>query len=183
MKTAAKILNIITLISLGLTIMLLVGMGLLFILLPSLNGGYFEDPTGEVIIGWTYGIIMIVYAIPVIIPFVLGILCTVALEKSKNKTTVLVWGIVSVVCFNTISGILMIIYATDDKNFPQEKTHIAPPPVQSHIEVEPEPVVNTTVDLSDKVITKLKNLKQLKDDGIISEEEYEECRKSLVSKL
>ena len=180
MKLAAKIINIVTLIILGLTVLFLVGIGLLFILLPTLSGGYYEDATGEVIIGWVYGIVFLIYAIPCIIPFILGILITVALDKSKNKTTVLVWGIVSVICFNTISGILMIIYATDEKNFPPDYSRRVVPTTQVHVQEEVKQPASQSNDL---IAEKLTNLKKLKDEGVITQEEFEECKKSLISKL
>ena len=114
---------------------------------------------------------MIVQGI-LIFPLVLGLFALDKLENG-NKDQMTTWGIISIFFVSTLGGIFMLIYANDEKQASSE-------PQRSY---EQSGQFTTSSGNRDDAVTKLKELKDLYDQGILDETTYQEKKQKYLADL
>ena len=113
---------------------------------------------------------MIVQGI-LIFPLILGLFALDKLENG-NKDQMTTWGIVSIFFVSTLGGIFMLIYANDEKQASSE-------PQRSY----EQSGQFTSSGNRDDAVTKLKELKDLYDQGILDETTYQEKKQKYLADL
>ena len=113
---------------------------------------------------------MIVQGI-LIFPLILGLFALDKLENG-NKDQMTTWGIVSIFFVSTLGGIFMLIYANDEKQASSE-------PQRSY----EQSGQFTSSGNRDDAVTKLKELKDLYDQGILDETTYQEKKQKYLANL
>ena len=115
-----------------------------------------------------------------IVPLVVGFIALDKLEKARKKDDLTVIAICTLLFCSTIAGILMLCMTDKDLNNVGKNT-------QNNVKTDDQIVEETDkFQLDDKMASVTKNiekLKELKEQGILSEEEFEKLRKTEVDKL
>lgn len=171
MKTAAKILNIITIIASCFGAFTFLIVGILFLVIP-INEFTYNSPTPVTpeelkaiqVVFNTLGIVFLCVIPMMAIPIVLAIVCNKKIDKATSRDSIIGWAVVDLIFVNFISGILLFIAAFDDN----KKDDV----VEAHVEVT-----------HDNVAIKLKQLNSLRDNCLITDEEYNKKRKEILDSI
>jgi hypothetical protein len=182
MKTAIKVLNIISMVS-GI-------IGIISLIISAIvnfaASGVAEYPEiAATLVG--SGVGSLVGAAFCIVPVILALKVNKAVEEAYSKDQLTVWGIVCLLLVNTISGIL--IFCLPETDFPAYRARMAKQRQAASASaaytqartVAPAPQPQAAPQ-QESIDTKLKNLKNLYEQEVITKEEYDECRKKLLSK-
>ena len=110
-------------------------------------------------------IITMIFTFWLIIPLIIGIMAISKIDNATDKSQITGIALCTLLFCSLVGGILMFCIPENDFKEPVTK-------------IELSSQVSTSNSIED-----LKNLKQLLDDGIISQEVYEEKRKKLLIKI
>ena len=100
-----------------------------------------------------------------IVPIIVGAIALHKLEKATSKNDLIVIGVLTILFCSVIGGILMLCMSEDELLS------------NRHVVAIEKKNAESTSDL----ITKIDHLKKLKDDGVISEEEYQKAKTKIIS--
>ena len=121
----------------------------------------------------------LVSAIYSIATIVFAILINYAIKKARRKDELIVWAVLCIIFVNLIAGILML-------TMPEIELYDPRQPINNEYKsnhVTASKVVEAKVLDEDDVHGRLMELKKLFEDGIITEEEYQEKRQKYIEKL
>ena len=113
-----------------------------------------------------------------IAPVVVGIVALSKLDQAKTKDELTGVAICTLLLCNTIAGILMLCI-TDEELQKDGSAAVANKTEQ----INKQPSAQSEQNKTDEVIKKIEKLKSLKDQGILSEEEFENLRKREINKI
>ena len=115
-----------------------------------------------------------------IFPIILGIFALRRLNRAKSSEDLKVWGILSIFFVSTLGGIFMLCVKDEElaDNPNIEKNH-----VNKEKPINKDKVHTTRKQIIIDPAMRLRELKQLLDEGIIDEGTYKEKRKKYVEEL
>ena len=169
MKTVIKVLNLLSFIGIIISSLVLLILGIVFLSNHQLLGNVHHlTPDEAAAIELTFRMLGIIFlvAFPLLLAdAALVFVANKKFEKATTKNQIVVWAVLIIIFSNLLSGILMLIY--DPEN-----------------DVKKEVFVSSEVaSQGDDAALKLKQLKDLFDAGLISEEEYSKKRKIYLERL
>lgn len=168
MKTAAKVLNILSAVTYGILIIVFLVLGFTFL---SMNEKAAKD------VGIVYLILMI---IPLVF-LILAITITNKIEKCTCKDSIVVWAIIDIILINFIAGILIL--CVDEREFskgkPSSTTNVVTTTPLSLDRAGDNKEVPSNIDVSSRLI----ELKKLYDSNLITSEEYNSKRENILKDL
>ena len=180
MKTAIKVLNIISFVG------CLIGAIFFFIsgiIMIASGSGYSYDYDTGYLIG--AGVGYIIGGIIITIPGSLGLLVNKKVEEAYSKDSLIIWGVLSLLFINTISGILILCLPESEfynaRRKPQTSAYR-----QSYTASSVRPTASPTTSTSageTEVMKKLSEIKKLYDQQLITKEEFEEMKREILSKM
>lgn len=115
-----------------------------------------------------------------IFPIVLGIFALRSLNTAKSSEDLKVWGILSIFFVSTLGGIFMLCVKDEEL---ADNPRIEENPVNKEKQINKDRTYTTRNQNIVDPAMRLRELKQLLDEGIIDERTYKEKRKKYVEEL
>ena len=115
-------------------------------------------------------IIGMVFGFYLIFPLVIGILALKKLDEAKTKDELILMGILTLILCSLLGGLFMLLVKEEDL-----AGNVQPAAPQSNNEQKEEPKTGSMEE-------ELKKLSDLKDKNLITEEEYNAARKTIIDK-
>lgn len=171
MLKITKVFNLVSIALDVLMIIIFVSLGCFFIIAPA---SVFEHSHISIDAVRASGYVFLFVAFCFLIMIGFSIIYNQKLKSAKEPNDLTGWSVVMIICGYFIVGVLGLLIT--DKDFEKEK---------SHEEIKKDPILSSSTSTIEgaTVEEKLRKLKNLYNEGLITEEDYTSKRKELLEKL